>query len=85
MEEENKIIEKTETNFIAVSSFILAVFAWVSSPSNMLPSDMIGAGAAVMGLIGLIWLKIENQKGDIYAYLGIFLGLVAYILLVSLR
>ncbi len=87
MEQENKITEQKETNFIAVSSFVLAVFAWISSfISNECnwPSDSIGGIAAFLGLIGLIWLKAKNQKGDIYAYLGMLLGLAAFIILVNL-
>ena len=87
MEQENKIIEKRETNFIAVFSLILAICAWITpfihKGCDNVP-NLIGGGAAVMGLIGLIWLKMKNQKGDGYAYLGIILGLAAYILLVSL-
>jgi hypothetical protein len=76
-----------ETNFIAISSFILAIFAWltpfISTGCNNIP-NIIGGGAAVTGLIGLVWLKMKNQKGGSYAILGIILGLAAYILLVSL-
>ena len=76
-----------KTNFIAISSFILAIFAWlspfISTGCNNIP-NIIGGGAAVMGLIGLIWLRMKHQKGTLYAFLGIILGLAAYMLLVTL-
>jgi hypothetical protein len=76
-----------KTNFIAVFSFILAIIAWLTSFISATCdnfSSVLGGGAIIMGIIGLIWLKLKQQKGSIYAYLGIALGLAACILLVTL-
>lgn len=85
MERIKKFIK--ETNTLAIFSFLIAILTWLvgflhKGCDNT--TDIFGAGAVLLGIIALIWLRVKKQKGIRLAILGIVIGGVGSILLVSL-
>jgi uncharacterized membrane protein HdeD (DUF308 family) len=72
-----------ETNRLAIFSFLIAIFGlYYGFPyqecNNV--AILIGLVAFLTGIVALVRLSIKKQKGEMFAILGMLLGLLASVL-----
>jgi|GEM_PF-4366255 len=77
-----------EVNILAVFSFttaVLALYYWFTPRECSIALSLIGLEAFIMGVISLVRIETKKQRGELFAILGMMMGLLTIVLFKTCR